>query len=439
MSAVTARALGDALAAVVGRGRLADHEAARAAAAVDGRVPRWVVRPAAAEQVAGVLALAHDAGLAVIPRGSGSALGLGAPPAAADLVLDLGDLDRVVDDRPDDLTVSVEAGVTGGALAERLRPRRQHLPLDPPGSARRTLGGMIATNASGPSRARWGTARDLLLGVRFVQADGVLTWGGARVVKSVTGYDVPKLMVGALGTLGVLVELTLRLHPVPDAEGSWLATFTHPDPAQAFVERLLDSEVQPTRVEWVSGAALAACGQAGAALGVAVSVGSVEAAVRAQGERLAQFARQTGGPLTALPPAFWAALDARLAQRDGVGLRVGTPVSRLAATARDLGQALAAAAPGVAAVVAGCATAASLRVLLPPLEPGAAAGLVERLRAALGPAGGHVVVEHGPPELRTALDPWGPVEPEAFALMRALRDEFDGRRTLNPGRFVGGL
>src|SRR6266540_3133332 len=111
--------------------------------------------------------------------------------------------------------------------------RRQLLPVDPPGVGSRTLGGLVATAASGPLRARYGTLRDLLLGVRFVQADGVVTWGGARVVKSVTGYDVPKLMVGALGSLGVLGELTLRLHPMPEFEATWLASFNGPAAAQA--------------------------------------------------------------------------------------------------------------------------------------------------------------------------------------------------------------
>src|SRR5207245_9923324 len=113
-------------------------------------------------------------------------------------------------------------GSASRPLASLLAARRQFLALDPAGAAARTLGGMTATNASGPLRARYGTMRDLLLGVRFVQADGVVTWGGSKVVKSVSGYDVPKLMVGALGTLGVLGELTLRLHPRPDVEGSWL-------------------------------------------------------------------------------------------------------------------------------------------------------------------------------------------------------------------------
>src|SRR5439155_732223 len=190
-----------------------------------------------------VLALAWDAELAVVPRGGGNALALGHPPSRLDLVLDLRRLDRVVEYNPDDLTVTVEAGTTMGALAARVGARRQLLPLDPAGVERRTLGGLAATDASGPLRARYGTMRELLLGVRFVQADGVMTWGGAKVVKSVSGYDVPKLMVGALGTLGVLGELTLRLHPEPEFEATWLAVFTDLAAAQAFVARLVDSTV----------------------------------------------------------------------------------------------------------------------------------------------------------------------------------------------------
>src|SRR5260370_39585236 len=113
--------------------------------------------------------------------------------------------------------------------------------------------------------------RDLLLGVRFAQADGVLTWGGAKVVKSVSGYDVPKLMVGALGTLGVLLELTLRLHPAPDYEATWLAGFRTPAHAQEGVAALLDSTVQTNRLELLAGRVVAACTLPRAAAARAVS------------------------------------------------------------------------------------------------------------------------------------------------------------------------
>ena len=175
---VAGRSVGKAFVAIAGRDGVRDDEPARAAAAVDGLIPRWVVRPASLEQVSQVVALAHEAALAVAPRGSGSALELGCPPARLDVALDLCGLDRVVEYNPADVSITVEAGITVGALAARLSPHRQFLALDPPGASTRTLGGIAATNASGPLRARYGTMRDLLLGVRFVQADGVLTWGG---------------------------------------------------------------------------------------------------------------------------------------------------------------------------------------------------------------------------------------------------------------------
>ncbi|HET9488233.1 MAG TPA: FAD-binding oxidoreductase [Methylomirabilota bacterium] len=438
--AVSMRSVGAALADVVGAARVTDHAAALRAAAVDDRVPRWVVRPASAEQVATVLALAAEERLAVIPRGSGAAMDLGAPPARLDLVLDTKDLVRVLDYQPDDLTVSVEVGVSAGALATELRPRRQQLPVDPPGWETRTLGGLVATNAHGPLRARYGTLRDLLLGVRFVQADGVLTWGGARVVKSVSGYDVPKLMVGALGTLGVLVELTLRLHPVPDREGTWLATLPSAAAAQSFIGLVLDSTLEPTRLELLNEPALRACQAPPAPFGVAVSLAGVEAAVRDEADRLQALARGAGGHLVALDDGFWPRYDRALARAEGeVVLQLGVLPSRIADTLDAITAAHAEVNSGATPRVAGCAASGSLRLLLPGAGVEDAASVVTRLRAAVGGFDGSVVVQAGPRALRATVDPWGAVAPAALELMRRLRDEFDPGRVLNPGRFVGGL
>jgi glycolate oxidase FAD binding subunit len=434
--AVSTRSLGAALRELVGADRVTEAPDQREAAAVDGLTPRWVVRAASVEHVAGVLTLAWEERLAVVPRGGGSALQLGRPPERLDIVLDLRGLDRVLDDRPDDLTVSVEAGVTAGALAERLAGRRQRLPVDPPGWAGRTLGGLAATAAAGPLRVRYGTLRDLLLGVRFVQADGVLTWGGARVVKSVTGYDVPKLMVGALGTLGVLVELTLRLHPTPAAEQTWLALFRTPEAAQAFTASVLDSTLEPSRVEYLNEPALRACQAPAAPAAVAVSVGSVEAAVREQGEVLTALAGVAGGAAAPVDAALWTRYDAALAPAAGeVVLHVASLPTRLADTVRAIE---AAGAPPVA-LVTGAAAMGLLRVALTGADLPAAGRLIGALRDFVGGLGGHVIVQAAPVALRTEVDPWGPVDAGAFGLMRALKDEFDARRVLNPGRYVGGL
>ena len=433
---VTARTLGGALTAIVGAGGASDDAAACAAAAIDGRRPQWVVRPRTLDELARVVAIAHDEGLAVVPRGAGHALALGGPPARADVVLDLCGLDAIVEYNPDDLTVTVQAGVTAGALAAALHDHRQALPLDPPGWAGRTLGGIAATAAGGPLRLRYGTMRDLLLGVRFVQADGVVTWGGARVVKSVTGYDVPKLLVGALGTLGILGELTLRLHPLPEAEATCLLLLRSAAIAQDVVARLVDSSLQPSRCELLDAAALAACGLPAAAVGLVVSLGSVEGAVRAQQAMVVAEATRVRARAETMGPAFWRTYDRVLAEGGPTVLRISTLATRLAATLDEVQASLG----GDAGVtVTGCAPLGLLRVALREEEPALLAKAIERLRAFVAESDGSVVVERGSTALRTSLDPWGPVPAGPLALMRALKEEFDPRGTLNPGRFVGGL
>ncbi len=436
---VAARSVGKTLASLVGAERTHEDEATRSRFAVDGQAPRWVVQPLSLEQVSGVVALAWEAGLAVVPRGGGSALGLGHPATRVDVVLDLSGLARIVEYNPDDLTITVEAGVTAGALAARLAERRQFLPLDPPGAASRTLGGIAATNASGPLRTRYGTLRDLLLGVTFVQADGVVTSGGAKVVKSVSGYDVPKLMVGSLGTLGVVGELTLRLHPWPDAEATWVVPCPDLGTLQDFVLRLADSTVQPGRVELLNGPALAACGAVEGALAVAVSLATAEAAVHAQGETLAALARAAGSRARPAGEGFWARYDRAIAPASGVRLAIATLPSKVGETVGEIERGLGAALPGASATITGSAPLGSLRVTLPEASPARIGTLVAGLRTFVAPVGGSVIIQHAPRDIRAAVDAWGPIEPGPFALMRALKEEFDPRGVLNPGRFVGGL
>lgn len=428
MTVTTTPALADALRAIVG----AEH-VREGGAPVDGIVPRWTAAPGTIGQAAALLALAYEERLAVVPRGSGAALELGHPPARVDLVLETRRLDAVLEYQPDDLTVTVQAGCTAGALAARLASRRQILPLDPPGWAARSLGGIAATQASGPLRHRYGTMRDLLLGVRFAQADGVLTWGGAKVVKSVSGYDVPKLMVGALGTLGVLLELTLRLHPAPDHEATWLVSFSAPAPAQDYVAALLDSTVQPNRLELLDGGILAACRLPVRAAAVAVSIATVERAVRAQEGLVRTMAQRARGSVDTMGASFWTSYDHLLATAGGVILRLGTVPARLVDTLGAIHAAL----PG--AMVGGAAGAGALRAVVATADAATLVAALERLRATVADVGGGVIVERAPRALRERVDPWGPVAAPALAVMRALKGEFDPRGVLNPGRFVDKL
>jgi len=445
---VSVAAVRDALAEIVGAEHLADEAAAVARHTVDGVAPRWVVRPASADEVSRLLALASAERLAVAPRGSGSSVAMGTAPRRLDLVLDCGRLDAVAGYVPEDMVASVGAGLPLGALQARLGRARQRWPVDPPRGDTRTVGGVLATGASGPLRFRYGTARDVLLGVRFVQADGVVTWGGSRVVKSVTGYDVPKLFVGSLGTLGVVVEATLRLHPVPPAEGTWLFPFTSSERAAAFLAALLDTAIEPTRVALLDPAALAAAQRAagsppaepaaaGSAPSVAVSIESVREAVESQGAALARLAAAHGSQGRAVPASLWSALGAALDAP--VRVTLAGLIPRLAfwleeARRRASGLGLELAAIGEAGsgvlwlALDGALDAAALQHRL--LAP---------LRAALAEDGGALVVERAPAAAKPALDVWGPVAPEALAIMKRLKREFDPDGVLNPGRFVGGL
>jgi glycolate oxidase FAD binding subunit len=286
--------------------------------------------------------------------------------------------------------------------------------------------------------------------VRFVQADGVVTWGGARVVKSVTGYDVPKLMVGSLGTLGVLAEATLRLHPIPPAWGARLWTFETAVGAAAHVAAIVDSTLQPERVVLLGAGALDAVRDAvpdppaqvppdGAA--VAVSVASTTEAVRAQMTLLERLATEAGGRGTDLTGGFWSRIGGILAgpvalKLAGEPARVGHWLRQLEHVARD---------GDVRLITIGEAGSGVIRAALRAsggdgLPSGTwLAGAVAGLRAALAPESGSLVVERAPRAVKETLDVWGPVAPEVLDVMRRLKHEFDPAGILNPGRFAGGL
>ena len=435
--AVSSPALTGILAEIVGAEHLLTDTGALEAHAVDGVVPRFVARPRTDEEVSRLLMVAHAEDLAVAPRGSGSSLALGYPPRRADLVVDLSRLDELEEYSPADMVASVGAGARLGALGERFGAHGQMLAVDPPGGATRSVGGVLATGASGPRRFRYGRTRDLVLGVRFAQADGTLTWGGAKVVKSVTGYDVPKLLTGSLGTLGVIVSATLRLHPRPPACASWLVPLGTRAAAEGFLAALLDSPIEPERVALLHGGPAAAAGSPGAGLAALVSVASVAEAVASQGAAIGRLAVRHASRATPAPEAAWSAAAGALA--GPVVLSIACEIARVTHWMEEVGR---------LAGILGCRASAMaeagngvIRVALDGERAAAALGDagLPRLRAELAREGGAAVVERAPREAKDGLDPWGAVGPGALAIMERIKREFDPGGILNPGRFVGGL
>ena len=426
--------------------------AARAAGAGDsvaGVAPRYAASPASVAEASALMRAAAGQDLTVVPRGSGSRLDWGCPPVRCDLVVDTLGLDQVVEHAAGDLVARVQAGTGMRRLGEVLAAAGQQLALDPaPGGngGAGTVGGTLATGAAGPRRLRYGTPRDLVIGITVVRADGTVASAGGKVVKNVAGYDLGKLFAGSYGTLGLIVEAVFRLHPLPAAAAYTTVDAAGPAEARRLVAAAAGSELAPTAVE---------ISRAGRDHPVRVGV-LLEGAPAGVGERAAHLRGLLGAGAETSPdqPGWWGRTGPPDGQ-DGAGtlIRVGFWAAALPAVLAAVDGA--AAAGGLDPLVAGSAAAGVIYVALGAgAHPAAAAAFVATLREALArgeadarPASAPVpdsppvlasaVVVHAPPAVRELADLWGPVP--GLPLMRAVKDQFDPGHRMAPGRFAGGI
>src|SRR5882724_13523099 len=213
---------------------------------VSGVLPQFVAVPKDEKQLAAALSIANEAGFSVVPRGGGTKLDWGNPPKKADLVLSTVRLNQIVEHVWADLTVTVEAGCTLKSLQKKLAQHGQRLALDALWPERATIGGILSTNDSGALRLRFGALRDLIIGVTIALPDGTLASSGGKVVKNVAGYDLPKLVTGALGTLGVITRAVFRLHPLPLNSHSFSISTANAEETQKFVLAVQDSRLAHT-------------------------------------------------------------------------------------------------------------------------------------------------------------------------------------------------
>jgi glycolate oxidase FAD binding subunit len=431
----------DELRAIVGAEFVLAGEGAEAYR-LGGTRPLAAVRPADESQVSRILAVAWAADLGVVPWGGGSHQSIGSPPDRYDLALDLTRLGRLLAHDPGDMTATAQAGIRMADLERQLAARGQFLPLDPPMPHRATLGGALATKLSGPLRCRYGTARDLVLGVRVAHADGTITKAGARVVKNATGYDVTKLYLGSHGTLGVILEATFRLYPRPAVEQGWWLPASDLAAAQALANRILSSHLVPNRVELLEEVAAQACGLSGK--GLLVCVSGLPETVQGQRGDLERMAGESGSTPMEIPEGaqFWKALsdfpwtEAGSAHQDFEALWRG---GVLPADCAKAVQGIRAAVPrsvqvGVAATVSHGALRGSLRAE----TVGALTQSLAAAREVLVGLGGCLVVQRLPGAAGNGTDVWGRT-PDGFGVMKRLKAAFDPKGVLNPGRFVGGI
>jgi glycolate oxidase FAD binding subunit len=393
--------------------------------AVDGVSPALVARPGSTAEVAEVLRAAAAHGLAVVPRGRGTKMTWGRPPERADLVVDLSRMDAVVDHAAGDLIVEAQAGAPLAAVQETVAGAGQRFALDDP-LGNSSVGGALATNLSGPGRVATGTARDLLIGCTVVRSDGVVAKAGGRVVKNVAGYDLGKLFIGSFGTLAVLTQAVFRLHPLPAARRVVTAPFDRPEEAQRLVQQVLHAQVVPGAIEVDR--------PADGAGTVAVLLDGIEEGVAGRTASTLRLLGSDAREQTELPAGWgafpWSADGKQTALKATFAL---SGLARVLDTARS-----AADAAGVRLDLRGSGGAGVLYGALPADADAASVGaVVDRLRTECTGLGGALVVLDGPPEVKAAVDTWGPVP--ALDLMQRVKEQFDPERRLAPGRFVGGI
>jgi glycolate oxidase FAD binding subunit len=338
--------------------------------------------------------------------------------------------------------------MTLGALQRQLGGRGQWLSLDPAHADEATLGGIVSSNAAGPRRHLYGACRDLVIGLTVVTAAGTLVKGGGKVVKNVAGYDLPKLFVGAFGTLGVVVEATVKLRPRPDTDRMVVARFASLKEAGSAARAVMSSDLLPSALDLVDGETLRALelgGPDGAALligvdGIAEQVhwqcAEVERLLRLQGLVDARVldadardeAWRARGALGrgAFPETAavmkWVVLPAQVAdvmeQGMGVAQRAGLPMA-LAAHAGV----------GVIEAVLGGGEGADASVV---------AGVLTEWRTLVRAAGGQALVESAPLAIKERVPVWDDPGP-ALRIMQRIKSQLDPSGLLNPGRFVGGI
>jgi glycolate oxidase FAD binding subunit len=383
--------------------------------AVQGAIPQLVVEPGDEGQVAATLREASRRHLAVVARGRGTKLEWGAPPSRCDVILSTRRLDALVEHQPGDLICVAQAGMSLASLQAALAQasgHQQRLMLDPPQGDAATLGGIVATAASGPHRSRHGTPRELLIGVRFALSDGTVGHAGGKVVKNVAGYDMGKLLTGSLGTLAVITELAFKLHPCAAVSRSIVFEDPSASGLAGFVQRLQSLPVAPSVVDiaWPEGV-------------VAVRVDSSEEGAERQAATIVAGA---GGRELTESEAI--ELRARLAHRpwDRPGVIAGVAVSttRLAELLQVCSDCAS------EAIVHGLVASGEARL---PQETGA----VIAMRTAVERLGGHLALHRAPAAVAHLA--WPDREGAEVDLMRSLKQQLDPAGILAPGRHLGGV
>jgi glycolate oxidase FAD binding subunit len=396
---------------------------------VDDLLPSKIMRPDDAHDAARGLRLCDLTPASVVIWGGGTQMRLGSPPRRYEIAFSTEGMTRLLEYEPADLTCRVEAGMRLSDLQAALNAQGQRLPLDPPHPERATVGGMVAANSNGLGRARHGTVRDWVIGIAVAYPSGKVARAGGNVVKNVAGYDLMKLHIGALGTLGVVAEVNFKVQAIPESEATVLGHFEAATPAVAAGLQLARSYLAPSAAIVLDRRALWECGlTADWRWTLALEFEGYAREVEAARDQAVEVIRDAGGRAEAadLAPTFWdAARDWSAPDGDVVLLRAIAPIASIPTLSDALP-------PEASVIIQPAAGVVDLRV-----TPSSTATTLQRMRTLVGDEG-QVIVASAPPSVKSSLDVWGP-PPPGFPIMRALKQALDPNGILNPGRFVGGI
>lgn len=389
---------------------------------VCGILPELCVEPANQAELAQVLKYSGQAQLRVAPRGGGTKLGWGNTPRAVDLMISTAKLSRILEHAPGDMTVSAEAGVTIAQLQNALALHGQRLALDPLWPNHATVGGVIATNDSGALRIRYGSIRDLIIGITVALGDGTIAKSGGKVVKNVAGYDLPKLMSGALGTLGIITSAIFRLHPLPAESKTITFPFGNYEAASRFMLSITDSVAVPTGLQMRTSAA--------EKVKVDVRFDGIATGIAAQIEMV----RKLADKVSPIEPDLdsWQAREELWNSTSAAICKLSMLPAQLASTAAFVRDALS----GNWTLLMYSTGLAWLRI--DDAETEQTANFLSSLRTFLAPTGGTAVLLNASRMLKRKVNIWGDCG-SSLPLMRRIKEQFDPQGILNCGRFVGGI
>jgi glycolate oxidase FAD binding subunit len=393
--------------------------------AISGLQPQLVLEPANELQLASVLRQGNDANLAVIPRGGGTKLAWGNVPARADVILSTARLNKIIEHAWADLTVSVEAGVSLRELQSTLARHNQRLAIDVLWPKSATIGGILSTNDSGALRLRFGALRDLVIGATIALPDGTLASSGGKVVKNVAGYDLPKLVTGAFGTLGVITRAVFRLHPLPQCARTFTFLARDAADAQRLVLAIQDSQLAHT--------ALQARFIHDAQPQLDILFEATEAGITAQAAQLKSLVAPA--PITEADPPVWNArqelYSAASRQESPCAIaRISVLPSQIAQTAEAISALASAHQLRANSVI----QATGLGCTLFEGDPTFIHSALQALRTQLESSGGSVFLAQAPADLGHFVV-WSNFG-DSLPLMHAIKRQLDPKHTLNPGRLL---